>query len=254
MQLRRFFDDDVLRGLRQGLLVGAAVLMVVLPMRLDLRPAATPQSGQPGQPVLQRALDFAGEPASVDAHRLAQWIVASADNGTQPFVLLDKREARVYVFAAHGRLLGATPVLLGHARGDDSVPGIGNRPIESVRPDERTTPAGRFVSEPGRNNLGDEVLWVDYAAAVSMHRIRLTNPAEQRAERLASATPADNRISYGCINLPESFFEQVLWPSLRGGRGVVYVLPETKPLEMAFPALAPPATSAPSTTLAVLAR
>lgn len=248
MPLKRFFDNDLVRGLCLGLLVGVVVLVVALPRVTALQPAATPQAGLP---VLHRVPDFADEPASPDARRLAQWIVASADNGTQPFVLLDKADARVYVFSVQGRLLGASPVLLGYAQGDDSVPGIGNRPIESVRPEERTTPAGRFVSQPGRNALGDEVLWVDYGAAVSMHRVRLSNPAEQRAERLASATPADNRISYGCINLPPSFFEQVLWPNLRGGRGVVYVLPETKPLEEAFPALTAPARL---TTLALMAR
>jgi hypothetical protein len=35
-----------------------------------------------------------------------------------------------------------------------------------------------------------------------------------------------------------AFFETVLWPRLGGGRhGVVYVLPETRPLAVAFPAL-----------------
>ena len=233
--MKRFFDQDLIRGLRYGVLVGAAVLAALLWLRPQERPATRPQ---PVQQALHRELDFAGEQATVDARRLAQWVVASADNGTQPFVILDKKEARVFVFAAAGRLLGATPVLLGFAQGDDTVPGIGNRPIDAVRPEERTTPAGRFVSVPGRNTLDEEVLWVDYGAAVSMHRVRLTHPAERRAERLASPSAADNRISYGCINLPVPFFEQVLWPHLRGGKGVVYVLPETKSLEQAFPAIA----------------
>jgi hypothetical protein len=50
--------------------------------------------------------------------------------------------------------------------------------------------------------------------------VRLTTPAERRAERLASPTAADNRISYGCINLPPDFFDQVLWPALRHRPGV----------------------------------
>lgn len=247
MRLMHFLDDDLRRGLCGGLLAGAAVLTVVLPVRMDSRPSATqlPQlQEQRVQPVHHRELDFANEPATFDARRLAQWIVASADNGTRPFVILDKKDARAFVFAASGRLLGATPVLLGYAQGDDSVPGIGNRPVESVRPEERTTPAGRFVSMPGRNALDEEVLWVDYGAAVSMHRVRLTDPAERRAERLASPTAADNRISYGCINVPVPFFEQVLWPQLRGGHGVVYVLPERQPLEQVFPAIVAPVTFA----------
>jgi hypothetical protein len=238
MQFKRFFDKDVIKGLCYGLLAGAAVLAVILPLRMGAAPATTPHALQPARQSLHRELDFAGEAATPDARRLAQWIVARADNGTRPFVILDKKDARVFVFAAGGRLLGASPVLLGYAVGDDTVPGIGSRPIEAVRPEERTTPAGRFVSLAGRNTLGEDVLWVDYDAAVSMHRVRLVNAAERRAERLASPTAADNRISYGCINLPVPFFEQVLWPNLRGGQGVVYVMPETKPLEQAFPTLA----------------
>jgi hypothetical protein len=63
-------------------------------------------------------------------------------------------------------------VLLGLARGDVSVPGIGERKISDINPHERTTPAGRFISEPGRNLSGEDIVWVDYDAAVSMHRVR----------------------------------------------------------------------------------
>ena len=72
------------------------------------------------------------------------------------------------------------------------------------------------------------MVWIDYDAAVSMHRVRPTNPDERRLERLASADADDNRISYGCINVPVAFFESVIWPVMSAARGVVYVLPETK--------------------------
>src|SRR5674476_1663356 len=58
--------------------------------------------------------------------------------------------------------------LLGSALGDDSVPGIGDRKLSSIRPEERTTPAGRFVAALGLNLGGAEILWVDYDGAVSM--------------------------------------------------------------------------------------
>ncbi|MBV5276836.1 hypothetical protein JZU56_03175, partial [bacterium] len=51
--------------------------------------------------------------------------------------------------------------------------------------------------------------------------------------RLATATPLDNRISYGCINVPAAFFKQVVHPMFAGTSGIVYVLPETRPV-MAF--------------------
>ena len=226
-------------GLQQGLLLGAAVLVLVLPpSRNDLLPLASATARADAVATAHRELDFGAQRASADARRLGRWVVSQGDNGRLPFVLIDKREAQVFVFEASGRLLGSTPVLLGFAEGDDSVVGIGKRPMEQVAPQERTTPAGRFIAEPGRNATNEEVVWVDYEAAVSMHRVRATDPKERRLERLASSTAADNRISYGCINMPVAFFETLLWPALRNQGGIVYVLPETKSLEEVFPALA----------------
>ena len=149
-------------------------------------------------------------------------------------MILDKRDARVFVFDAGGRLIDSSPVLLGAAAGDESVVGIGQRPIAEVRPEERTTPAGRFISRPGRNASGEDVVWVDYDAAVSMHRVRPVDPKERRLERLASHDPAQRRISYGCINVPVEFFDDVIKPALGAQRAVVYVLPEAKNLRQVF--------------------
>lgn len=178
--------------------------------------------------------DFLSEAPSSDAREVADWVVESANNQGQPFAILDKVQARLFVFHPQGTLRAASPVLLGGAKGDDSVPGIGQRKIADILPKERTTPAGRFVMEAGRNAGGEEVFWVDYDAAVSMHRVRATNPKERRLERLATPTPADNRISYGCINVPTEFFNKVVDPVFKRTRGVVYVLPETRSVHKVF--------------------
>lgn len=226
-------------GLKQGLLFGAALLAVLLPPAgLATRsPAAAPAAAV--VTMLAGPADFGAEDVSPDARELADWLLRSGDPGGLPYAILDKHGAKVFVFAPEGRLIGATPVLLGSAAGDDSVPGIGNRPIPDVRPEERTTPAGRFVSQPGINALGEDVVWVDYGAAVSMHRVRVVEPRERRLERLASPTPEDNRISYGCINVPVAFFESVIRPVLGAGKAVVYVLPETRALREVFALGAP---------------
>jgi hypothetical protein len=178
--------------------------------------------------------DFGREHPSREALQVASWVLASGDNRGTSFVLVDKARARIYVFEPSGKLRAAAPVLLGLARGDETVPGIGEKKLSEITPEERTTPAGRFVAEAGRNARGEDIVWVDYDAAVSMHRVRPIDPKERRLERLASPDPAERRISYGCVNVPVAFFEAVVQPALASGQGVVYVLPERKPVQEAF--------------------
>lgn len=171
---------------------------------------------------------------SPDARQALEHVLALQDNGGKPFVVIDKRKARLWAFDPQGQLAGTTPVLLGLARGDDTVPGVGNKPLSAVRPWERTTPAGRFIAEHGRNAKGEDVLWVDYDAAVSMHRVHNVHAWERRLQRLKTPGLADNRISYGCINLPTAFYNQVLVPLVGSERPVVYLLPETRPVVTIF--------------------
>ena len=175
---------------------------------------------------------FGAERASPDASRVADWVVTSGDNQGLPFVIVDKRAARVFVFRSDGQLRGAAPVLLGLARGDHTIPGIGTRPLSKVLPEERTTPAGRFVATLGRN-LKTDILWIDYDAALSLHRV-ITGTRDQRLERLATPSVADNRISYGCINVPAQFFDDIVLPAFKGTNGIVYILPEIRSLTEVF--------------------
>lgn len=161
------------------------------------------------------------------AKDMADWVVRSKDNQNMPFAIVDKVEAKVYVYDVDGRLYGEAPVLLGMAKGDRSVPGIGDKPLSQIPPSERITPAGRFVAQMGRNHKGKEILWVDYNEALSMHPV-VNVPQQRRPQRLASLTTSDNRISYGCINVPKQFFKDVIHTNLSGTSSVVYILPETK--------------------------
>ncbi|WP_309680255.1 L,D-transpeptidase [Polaromonas sp.] len=229
--------QEWLDGLKQGVMLGAAILALTLPpFRGGVAPTgAAPAGANAVQPRAEpRFADFAGEEASPESRHVADWVVDSGDNRQLSFVIIDKKNTRVYVFDAAGKLRGATPVLIGSAKGDDAVTGIGGRPIAEVQPHERTTAAGRFLGEPGRNASGEDVVWVDYDAAVSMHRVRTHEPKERRLERLASASTDDNRISYGCINMPVAFFDNVLKPAFNASYGVVYVLPEVKSVAEVF--------------------
>lgn len=183
--------------------------------------------------------DFAGKPASAGARKLADWIARSRDNKGLPFVIVDKIEAKVFVFDRDAQLRGSAPALLGIGRGDDSAPGIGQRRLAQIPPAERTTPAGRFVASLG-HDFEQDILWVDYESALSLHRVIVGKPADRRHARLASPTPDDNRISYGCINVPARFYDTIVAPAFKGTVGIVYILPETRPVEAALPIAALP--------------
>lgn len=240
--------SEFVDSLRKGLLVGIALLVLIVPplrmakneraqqeaartAQVQQAPQAQqPQAQQPQEPVRGsvRYADFRGEEPSADARLVADWAVFTRNHSRHSFVLVDKKDARVYVFGPDGKLRDSAPALLGSAHGDDSFPGIGDKPLSAIRPEEKTTPAGRFIAEPGQNANHEDVVWVDYDAAVSMHRIRPLVAAERRLERLASLTIDDNRISFGCINLPVSFYENVLSPAVHKHGAVIYVLPESK--------------------------
>jgi hypothetical protein len=247
-----FFDS-----LKKGLLLGVVLLVLIVPpLRMARSPKAPAQPGQvatapqapdaaPTDPQARgpqgqrptpgvRLADFNGEDPSPDTRHIANWVVHTNNAKRQAFVIIDKKDARVYVFAPEGKLIESAPALLGSAQGDDSFPGIGEKPLSAIQPFEKTTPAGRFVAEPGVNANHEDIVWVDYDAAVSMHRIRPTNPKERRLERLASLTTDDNRISFGCVNLPVSFYENVLSPTVQKYGAIVYVLPETKTPQQVF--------------------
>jgi hypothetical protein len=174
-------------------------------------------------------LDFAKVRGSAEARQVVDWVLRHADHGTRPFAVVDKRGARLYVFAADGTLMGHTAALLGATPGDHTVPGVGARAqTGEVGVDERTTPAGRFEAAPGRNLEGEHVVWADYASAFAIHRVRPGKSWKAREARLATPSPADNRVSYGCVVVPVAFYEGVVEPVLGSVRSVVYVLPETR--------------------------
>lgn len=203
-----------------------ALLLAVSPVR----PALASDSGD------QRAatVDFRGQAASPTARALAEWSFATNDHRGRPFAIVDKKAARLFIFTSGGRLAGATTVLLGLARGDDSTPGVGQKVVLGIPVPERTTPAGRFESEPGHNLAGEANVWIDYQAALAIHRMRPAAPAERRPQRLASETPDDNRISLGCVVVEGGFYDAVVAPILGRQRGMVYVLPETRDWRIQF--------------------
>ena len=167
---------------------------------------------------------------------LAVQIVASDDTHGRPFLIVDKVAAQVVAFDADGTVRGSTPALLGAARGDVPPVDIGSRALAQIGPADRITQAGRFDARVGRD-LHEDVLWIDYATGLSLHRVVTTSRIEHRLTRLATPTPDDNRVSFGCINVPRIFYETVVAPLFRPVDGVVYILPEQQTPDETFPTL-----------------
>ena len=215
---------------RSASLLHAAALAVLL----ALAGAGTPCAFAAGDLVAPRRANFEREQASPDARHIADWALDSGDSAGMPFVIVDKVNARLFVFDPQGRLRGASPVLVGMAVGDSSVPGIGARKLSTIQPEERTTPAGRFVAALDRSLAGEEILWVDYDSGVALHRVIATVPKERRLQRLESSLPLEHRITFGCINVPVKFYDKVVSPAFTGTDGIVYVLPDTRPVREVF--------------------
>ena len=225
-----FSGCALIGALALGTFFNTAVAQILPPTAVSV----ASESLSDATPVIANVANFGREESSPESRKLADWVMDSANNNKLPFIIVDKARARVFVFDAQGQLKGASTILLGLAVGDDSVPGIGQRKLSTIRPAERTTPAGRFVASLDRDVHGEEVLWVDYDTAVSMHRVATGQPKERRLERLASSSLLDKRISYGCINVPVKFYEKVVSPTFTGTNGIVYVLPETRSAREVF--------------------
>jgi hypothetical protein len=176
--------------------------------------------------------DFGQESASSDARQLARWVLHMDDHRGMPFAIVDKAQARIHVFDAHGRLQGTSAILIGQAPGDDIAPGVGERAqVGRVPFDERTTPAGRFITQPGRNLTGEHVVWVDYESAFAIHRLRPGPGLRDREARMASPDPAQHRASLGCVVVPVAFYDGVIREVLGRSQAVVYVMPEMRTLQ-----------------------
>ena len=209
-----------------------SVAHVTLPLVTQTR-ISLPDT-QPVSEINPKRANFKQEFASQESIYLADWVVDSGDNQKMPFLILDKKQAKVFVFDASGLLRGAAPALLGLALGDDSIPGVGKMALSSIKPNDRTTPAGRFVASLGRDNHNKEILWVDYDAGIALHRVVTTLPKERRLQRLESNDPLEHRISYGCINVPIKFYENIVSPAFTGTNGIVYVLPDKRLVQEVF--------------------
>jgi hypothetical protein len=165
-----------------------------------------------------------------DVMYVAEMAVKTGDNKNRVFIILDKKRARIYVYDKNGIIRGNAPVLLGMAFGDELSSEIARLPLSQINPSNRITPAGRYIAEIGKDTHGKDVLWVDFRNNLAIHPV-IDVPHQNRPQRLLSETIEDNRISWGCINVPKLFFREYIGKNFATTKGIVYILPEVKSLK-----------------------
>ena len=115
---------------------------------------------------------------------------------------------------------------------------MGTKNLAEIGPAEKTTPAGRYLAKYGLAAGRQKVLWIDYATSVALHPIPPgSTKKERRRERMLSPGADDNRITFGCVNVPVAFYGKSVRPLFQRKGGIVYILPDTKPIEDVFPRL-----------------
>lgn len=176
---------------------------------------------------------FASEEADLTVHEVADWIVNSHDNKEMPFVIVDKKQAKIFVFRKEGLIIAASPALIGQAIGDYSFPGVGDKKLSDIKPYERTTPAGKFLARRGLNLDGSEVIWIDFDTALAIHPVS-NNPKKHNLLRLSSSSSKEKRSTLGCVTVTKDFYISIISPLFAHGNGLVYILPETTPASEFF--------------------
>ena len=227
------------------LILSLAGLALMAPAVADARAPAPPKTirkaPSKSKTKAKPAPVLAPEPVVIPspaAQRVIGWVSGMHDNRGLPWAVVDKVNATLFLFAPDGTQQAAVPVLIGIMPGDEASPGVGTKTLASLGPAEKTTPAGRYLAKFGLPVAGQRVLWVDYTTSVALHPIpKDAGAREKRRERMLSPTPDDNRITFGCINVPQAFYARQLRPTFRRKGGYVYILPDTKPIEEVFPRL-----------------
>jgi hypothetical protein len=154
------------------------------------------------------------------------------------FIIADKPNGMIHIFKKDGSLLGQFATLYGKDSGD--LPGA----VSSLEGGKKVTPAGTYTLQPTASDeyAGGVTLKLketeDATGYIAIHAVWLGDPSEARQFRLRSTTSADNKVTYGCMNIDMQEFVSQIAPNvelLNGG--MIFVLPDAKETTLSmFPA------------------
>ena len=180
---------------------------------------ASPNTSMAATPV---AMTSYNQSVTADANAVNNYVQENNDTNGKPYVVADKRGGVVYLYDGEGNLINESPALFGREVSDATT--------------TNSTPAGKFkLSYIPTDQVGYGGSVQGFATqgtdkdtgatrVLALHRVWTQNPAQNRPARLTSKTTSDNRISNGCINVPNDFYNANLDGKFDG---FIYVIPET---------------------------
>jgi len=189
-------------------------------------------------PITQMVPENARAMMSDRAIAVYETMAPAAIGSGKGFMIADKPSGAIHVFDRTGALIDSGPALFGMSAGDQFIEAPDKTDMEAMSVSERITPAGTYrlqqrsvPSYPGGQVLAFQKDGQDVGANssgyVAVHSVWLEKPEQRREERLASTTPDDNKISFGCINTSSQMFLGKILPHVAEfDGGTVFVLPD----------------------------
>jgi hypothetical protein len=222
---------DIVRILAQGVLAAAIVVnptLAKMNFQFNL-PRVISQTTE----VRAAVPDVAKAKMSEAAQVTYSAVAPIAKQANKAFMITDKADGMLHVFHADGNPILQAPSLLGGDVGD------------TLQGGKKITPAGKFTlkftADPEyyggfRYDLV-ETRQVD--GIIAIHAVYTGEASEKRPERLATPTPKDNRISWGCINVTNENMVDTLIPAKNELNGsLMFVMPEnSEDIAQLFPAM-----------------
>ena len=207
--------QKIVDALRKGM-KSIAVVSMSLALAYGI---ASPNTSMAATPV---AMTSYNQSVTADANAVNNYVQENNDTNGKPYVVADKRGGVVYLYDGEGNLINESPALFGREVSDATT--------------TNSTPAGKFkLSYIPTDQVGYGGSVQGFATqgtdkdtgatrVLALHRVWTQNPAQNRPARLTSKTASDNRVSNGCINVPNDFYNANLDGKFDG---FIYVIPET---------------------------
>lgn len=149
--------------------------------------------------------------------------LSSIINPNESLIVADKKNGKIYTYNAASKEIKSSPALYGKTIADD---------FASDNDRSTITPSGTFTSSKAfSTHLNEDVtaFLKRGKALFAIHPVWTGTPAQRRPQRLASPEPEDNRITNGCINVPKTFYYDII-DKIKSGT-TVKVLMENEVLE-----------------------